>query len=77
MTRAKFTCVGVTKRKGWTKDIPFIYDAEFNAVTTDGSEEDKAFFAATPSGRITIGTVRDDHFQVGKVYYVEFKEAES
>jgi hypothetical protein len=73
-TRAKFECVGVTKRKGWGANA-FVYDAEFNAVTS-GSAEDQSFFAATPSGSIRLSTVRDDHFQVGKRYYVDFSAAE-
>lgn len=74
MTRAKFQCTAVTKRKGWS-GAPFVYEAEFSAVMGD-SEENKAFFAASPSGNIKLGTVRSDHFEVGKSYYVDFTEAE-
>jgi hypothetical protein len=73
MTRAKFRCVSVAKREGWGGS-PFLYSAEFHPVTGD-SPENKEFFAATPSGRIEVSTVRADHFEVGKSYYVDFTEA--
>lgn len=73
-TRTKFTCVGITKRTGWGEH-EFLYDAEFQVVTSD-SEENKKFFAATPSGNIKVGTVKADHFEVGKTYYVDFTETE-
>ena len=74
--RAKFVCTGVTKRKHWNQsEAPFNYDAEFSAVT-GGSEENKSFYAATPSGKINLYTVKDDLFEVGKDYYVDFTKAE-
>ena len=73
--RAKFQCIGVTKRRGWQDDIPFVYDAEFQAVTANGGDENKSFFAATPSGSVRLSTVRDDLFQVGEYYYVDFAAA--
>jgi len=74
--RAKFQCIGVTKRRGWQDDIPFVYDAEFQAVTnSSGTDENKSFFAATPAGSIKLSTVRDDLFQVGEYYYVDFAAA--
>jgi len=74
--RAKFQCIGVTKRQGWQTDDPFVFDAEFQAVRGDGDcEENKSFFAATPAGSIKLSTVRDDLFQVGEFYYVDFDVA--
>lgn len=73
--RAKFQCIGVTKRKGWG-GAEFVYDAEFQAVTnSSGTDENKSFFAATPAGSIKLSTVRDDLFQVGEYYYVDFAAA--
>ena len=43
-----------------------------------GSEENKQFFAATPSGSITLGTVNAaaaDQFKEGQSYYVDFTAA--
>ena len=73
--RAKFKCTSVTKGCGWGNN-EFLYSAEFGAVTGQGSEENEQFFAATPSGNIKVSTVREDHFLVGKEYYVDFTLAE-
>jgi hypothetical protein len=73
-TRCKFECVSVTKRKGWSGHA-YLYDAEFLAVTS-GSDENKAFFAATPSGSLKVATVVSDVFEVGKSYYLDLSEVE-
>ncbi len=72
--RCKFECVSVTKRKGWVAN-QILYDAEFLAVMS-GSEENKAFFAATPSGKLNVATVVPDVFEVGKSYYLDVTLAE-
>ena len=74
MVRCKFECVSVTKRKGWSGHA-FLHDAEFQAVM-DRSEENKAFFAATPIGKLNVGTVVPDVFEVGKAYYVDLTPTE-
>jgi hypothetical protein len=74
-TRAKFTCTSVRKYKGWTGTSPFLYEAEFSAVTGD-SEENKQFFGSTPTGSLKVSTVREDHFEPGKSYYLDFSEAQ-
>jgi hypothetical protein len=73
--RCKFRCTEVTKREHWNRDKGFIYDAKFQAVS-DGSEEDKRFFAATPSGSLVVGTVTEGHFEPGKSYYVDITPAD-
>lgn len=77
--RAKFACNRVTKYKhGWggvEQTSPFHYNYEFGAVSS-GSEENKKFFAATPSGEIKLSALRDDLFEVGKEYYIDFSLAE-
>lgn len=67
---AKFTCTEVSKRTGWGEN-KFLYAAKFNAVMGN-NDENKTFFAATPSGSIEISTVKEDHFEVGKEYYIDF-----
>lgn len=75
MTRAKFRCVGVTKRLSYYgQGSKFTYDAEFQAVM-DGSAENKSFFAATPSGNIKVSTLTVDTFEPGEEYYVDFTKA--
>lgn len=69
MIRCKFYCEKVSKRVGWNGQ-PFVYEAEFAVVMGD-SEENKKFFAATPCGRLTIGTLSIDTFEPGQHYYLD------
>jgi hypothetical protein len=64
----------VTKRKGWGGN-PFLHDAEFIPVVS-GSEENKAFFAATPQGKLNVATVVPDVFVVGKCYFLDISPVE-
>jgi hypothetical protein len=73
-TRCKFTCQSVTKRAAWNKPGEFVHEAEFSAVHED-SPENKAFFDATPSGTLRIGTYKPDIFTPGKQYYLDVSEA--
>lgn len=75
--RAKFTCTSVTKSQNWNKSEahPFLYAYKFQVVTGN-SDENKAFFASTPSGSIDLQAVRDDLFEPGKSYYLDFTPAE-
>lgn len=75
MVRAKFTCTSVRKYKGWNGTPPFLYEYEFQAVT-GSSEENKSFFASTPSGSLKMGAVRDDLFAPGQDYYLDFTSNE-
>jgi hypothetical protein len=76
MVRCKFKCHEVTKRVGWGGN-PFVYAAKLTVVTDQTSEENKAFFAATPSGSLEVGTVKQDVFEVGREYYVDLTPVES
>jgi len=76
--RAKFKCISERKFEGWKVQgedkIPFYFDFEFQAVTS-GSEENKRFFAATPSGKINLSTINSGMFEVGREYYIDFTPA--
>lgn len=78
--RAKFYCTSITKSLGsrWVdgkyEQAP-VYNYRFQAVTS-GSEENKDFFASTPSGSIELTAVRDDLFELMKEYYLDFTLAE-
>lgn len=68
-TRAKFVVAEKT-------ETSYGFRVKLTAVV-GGSEEDKAFFKATPSGEITLQTVTDSTalgFKIGKSYYVDFTE---
>lgn len=47
-------------------------------VVTSGSDENKTFFASTPSGQIELNIVAPDawkNFELNKEYYVDFSPA--
>jgi hypothetical protein len=68
--RVKFKCTSVTKQAGWGGH-EFLYSSKLTPVTS-GSEENAAFYAATPAGEMSIATVKHDHFEVGREYYIDF-----
>lgn len=68
-TRCKFHCSSATPA-----DQPGPYVATLTAVV-DGSEENKAFFAATPSGSLSLSVMAHQPFVSGKCYYIDINEA--
>ena len=75
--RAKFVCIEIRKVMGGTYDENGKYTSgilhAFRFVTvTSNSEENKKFFSSTPNGSIEIQSVRDDIFEIGKEYYIDF-----
>jgi len=72
-TRCKFLCTSVTKQQ-YNRNQPLVYVSKFMAVHS-GSEENKAFFEATPNGNLEVGTHKEEVFQVGKHYYLDITEA--
>jgi hypothetical protein len=78
MTRCKFHCQSVTKTMHRQNDgtEKLLYTAEFYAVY-DGSEENKQFFAMTPSGTLKLGVYKEDLFLPGKDYYLDLSAAEA
>jgi len=70
MTRAKFKCNSVEKRLGWGEH-KYLWAAKFTPVTS-GSDENLKFYAATPTGLIEVSSVKNDFFEVGLEYYVDF-----
>lgn len=76
--QAKFVVNSITRSKGWgtTGEIQTI---NLSPVTggTNASEENKKFWAATPSGKIEIGTVNKDagdYFELSGEYIVTFEK---
>lgn len=73
---AKFRCNNVTKTDHWEKEKGQLASISLSAVIGDG-EENKKFFAATPSGDISLGTVNPaayEEFEEGAEYYVTFEK---
>ncbi len=86
MVRAKFVCTGVTVEKGNTSWHYKEGNTEALDVVTVrmqpvvlGSDENKEFFASTPSGSIEMRILRPeavDWFVMGREYYVNFTGAD-
>ncbi len=77
-TRCKVLCIAVLKRsaQGWYTEPKqdFIYEAEFIAVT-GASEENKKFFASTPTLSLKVSAINGDKFVPGKEYYLDILQA--
>ena len=76
--RAKVLCSSVTRRQTSVYDPEisgsrqaFVFDARFFPVAGD-TEENKRFFASTPGGDIQLTTMREELFEPGKSYYLDF-----
>jgi hypothetical protein len=70
--RAKFRVPEIAKTEYGTRIV-------MRAVTS-GSEENKAFFKATPSAEMSLATVNEEaaaQFTVGGEFYVDFTPAVS
>jgi len=68
--RAKFQCTEQTRRCWDATKEEYFYAYSFDAVL-GGSEENKAFFKATPSGHLEMSAVVP-LFVPGKTYYLDF-----
>jgi hypothetical protein len=75
MVRCKFVCSEMTKTIGWGGN-KFVWSYKFNVVTT-GSDENKAFYAATPAGSFSVVSIKQELFEVGKEYYLDISLAEA
>jgi hypothetical protein len=75
VTRTKFVCNSKKQLVGWAGTQSFVYEYSFSPVM-DGSAENRAFYASTPSGNIQLTAVRQDLFEPGKAYYLDFTPAD-
>lgn len=74
--RAKFFVQSITTSKAWNG--PGLMGTVRLQPVTSGSEENKAFYEATPAGQIELGTVNHEalkQFNVGDEFYVDFTPA--
>lgn len=81
--RAKFTVNSITRTQGtaWVDNKPVPQEVQTIKLypVTGGSDENKSFFASTPSGSIELGTINIEaakQFELNKAYYVDFSPAE-
>lgn len=71
-TRCKFICIEKLESLV-TKEATIRLEP-----VCDGNEENKTFFAATPSGQINLHVVNPaaaEVFEEGKAYYIDFTQA--
>lgn len=76
MVRCKFKCKSKREYENWDKAKGNLYEYKFEPVVS-GSEENKAFFAATPSGSLEVSCVTDGQFLVGAEYYLDLSIVEA
>lgn len=69
----------MTTRFSDGKYVPIeVQTITMNPVSAEESEENKAFWEATPSGQFQFGTVNAEAvamFELGQTYYVDFTPA--
>ncbi len=76
--RAKFVVQSITRQKHWDREKGEIHTVKLSPVAGN-SEENKQFYAATPSGSIELGTVNEQagrQFELGAEYYVDFQKVD-
>lgn len=78
--RTKFSCTGnlAVPNDSSNAEAGSTHSVSFSPVVT-GSEENEQFFAATPSGALTLSVVNPEvasAFEVGKEYYLDITSAE-
>jgi hypothetical protein len=78
MVRAKFVVRSIARDLHWDRAKGEVQTIHLTPVTS-GSDENTAFYEATPSGEIKLGTLNAEAaaaFELGKSYYVDFTKAE-
>lgn len=74
--RAKFFVQSITTSKSWSG--PGLMGTVLLQPVTDGSEENRKFYEATPGGKIELGTVNSEalkQFNIGDEFYIDFTPA--
>jgi hypothetical protein len=75
--RAKFKVQSITTTGRWNG--PGLMGTVKLQPVSSGSEENKKFYEATPSGSIDLGTINEEalkQFVIGREFYVDFTPAE-
>lgn len=74
--RAKFFVQQIVTHKAWNS--PGLMGTVRLHPVTSGSDENKLFYEATPSGQIELGTINQEalkQFVIGDEFYVDFTPA--
>lgn len=82
MIRAKFKVTEITRHMGSKKEGDAWVPAEMQTIkavpVSGGSEENKRFWDASPSGELRLGVINQaawSAFELGREYYLDFTEA--
>ena len=82
MVRAKFKVTEITRHMGSRKEGDAWVPAEMQTVkmspVTGGSEENKTFWDASPSGELRLGVINQaawSAFELAEEYYLDFTKA--
>jgi hypothetical protein len=76
--RAKFK-VDEIRQHSWSLGLGKDVRTVVLVPVTSGSEENKAFYAATPSGKIELATINAEaaaQFKIGSEVYIDFTSAD-
>lgn len=76
--KLKVACVEIATRRAWHGSTGNVGAVKLQPVTS-GSDENKAFYDATPSGQLEFATINQkalEQFEVGAEYYVTIERAE-
>lgn len=78
--RAKFVVNSVTETLNWDRSKGSLFTVKLGVVNaSSGNEENKAFFASSPSGEISLTYVNPavgEYLKIGDSFYVDFTKAE-
>lgn len=75
MVRAKFRCDAINT----IQQLNYEYSEVILRPVSQGSEEDKAFWKATPGGELKMNVVNPEaakQFTPGQSYYIDFTPAD-
>ena len=71
--RCKFKCVSHRAFIGWQGGL--LHEYLFMPVT-EGSAENREFYASTPQGKFEVAIVKEASFVLNKEYYIDIQEAD-
>lgn len=74
-TRAKFRCMSITQHAQHATTLEFLPVMSKCHGYPEGSEENTAFWEATPSGKASLTHQGEVPFKVGDFYYIDLVEA--
>lgn len=76
IARAKVKCTEKTESEWGTNAEPKrVFTYKFSFAGGHESEENKNFWAASPSGQLSLSAIREDLYVIGQWYYLDWTPA--